>query len=250
MLYIFTDMDEMDPTIDIKIKEFRKSRKLSQEELADSLGISRQSVISLEQGKSLPSLPLAVSLCRFFDTAFEEIFAMGNEIEESINKTYNNNLKLIPENSGGKENHMVELEPWRPFRETVTLRDAIDRLFEDSFIAPSKTGATMPKIDIKDEKDAVVVRAELPGIAEENVDIEIQDNVMTISGKKAEEKEEEKEGYYYKESHSGAFSRSFTLPAEVVADEASADMEKGVLTIRVPKIEPKKAAKVKVSTKK
>jgi len=142
-----------------------------------------------------------------------------------------------------------ELGPWRPFREMVSLRDAMDRLFEDSVITP-KSAAVMPKIDIKDKKDAIVVRAELPGMVEEEIDVEINEGVMTISGERKEEKEKEEEGYYYKESHSGTFSRSFTLPAEIKEDKAQAEMKDGILTVTIPKIAPKKATKIKVTPKK
>lgn len=141
-----------------------------------------------------------------------------------------------------------ELGPWRPFREAVSLRDAMDRLFEDSVITP-KTIGTMPRIDIKETEDAIVVKAELPGIEEEKVDIEIMDNVMTISGEKAEEKVEEGEGYHYKESHTGTFTRSFNLPADVKADSAQAEMKNGVLSITIPKVEPKKAKKISIRAK-
>jgi HSP20 family protein len=124
----------------------------------------------------------------------------------------------------------------------------MDRLFEDSVITPKSIGA-MPKIDIKETKDSIVVKAELPGIEEDKVDVEIMDNVMTISGEKAEEKVEEGEGYHYKESHTGTFQRSFSLPADVKAEKAEADMKDGILTIKVPKIEPKKAKKVSIKSK-
>ena len=142
-----------------------------------------------------------------------------------------------------------EMSPWRPFREAVSLRDAMDRLFEDSVITPKTIGA-MPKIDIKETKNAIIVKAELPGIDEDKVDVEIMDNVMTISGEKAEEKVEEGEGYHYKESHSGAFQRSFSLPADVKAEKAEAEMKNGVLTISVSKVEPKKAKKIAIKPKK
>ena len=143
----------------------------------------------------------------------------------------------------------TELEPWRPFREAVSLRDAMDRLFEDSVITP-KTAGVMPKIDIKDKKDSIEVKAELPGLKEEDIEIEVSDGVMTISGEKKAEKEEQEEGYYYKESHTGTFSRSFTLPADVKEEKAEAEMKHGILTILIPKIEPKKATKVKIAPKK
>jgi len=253
-------MDEKDITIENKLKEFRKKSSLSQEELADELGISRQSVIALEQGRSMPSLPLAVSMCQFFHAAFEDIFEFEREMDARINEDFNNllaeneniNKKVsIPENGIGKEKRMVELEPWRPLRETVSLRDAIDRLFEDSFITPSKLSTVMPKIDIEDKKDRVIVRAELPGVDEKDINIEIIDNTMTISGERREEKEEKEgdKGYYYKESHTGAFSRTFTLPSDVVEEKATAEMENGVLTVSVPKVAPKQAKRVEVRKK-
>ena len=236
------------------IKDFRKKHNLSQGELAEALGVSRQSVIALEQGRSLPSLPLVISICDFFQSTFEDIFSIHREIENEIKKvedSINNEIINLKHLNGplalpsGKENIMAnEMEPWRPFREVVSLRDAMDRLFEDSVITPR--GMAMPKIDIKDKKDAVEVRAELPGMKEEEVEVEISDGVMTISGERKEEKEKEEEGYFYKESHSGSFSRSFTLPAEVKENEAEAEMKNGILTIKLPKIEPKKATKVKI----
>jgi len=251
-------MDEREIPIEIRLKEFRKRNNLSQEELADELGISRQSIITLEQGKSMPSLPLAVSLCRFFNAQFEDIFEFENELENEIAAVHDFHspisIKIIndPNLGSEKENTMVDLEPWRPFRESVSLRDAMDRLFEDSVIAPVKGAGVMPKIDVKDAKGAIVVKAELPGIREEDINVEILDGVMTISGEKKDEKEEkdESKGYYYKESHSGAFSRSFSLPSDVLADKASAEMVNGVLTITMPKVEPKKAQKVTVKMKK
>lgn len=228
-----------------RLREFRQRNKLSQEDLAGELGISRQSVIALEQGKHMPSLPLAINVCRFFDSAFEDVFQLHDEISREIDKAFEteNNIKIINKpKEAEKENKMNELEPMRPFREMVSLRDAMDRLFEDSVITPKSVG--MPKIDVKDGKNEVVVKAELPGISEDELDIEVCDGVMTISGEKKEEKEEEKEGYYYKESHSGAFSRSFSLPSDVDEEKAEADMDKGVLKITLPKIKPKKAKKV------
>lgn len=255
-------MNEEDLSIENNLKDFRKSHNLSQEELANKLGISRQSIIALEQGKSMPSLPLVVTMCRFFNSSFEDIFNLGDQIKNDVEEMINNdiNIKVInnahglnsnfEQADGRKETIMSsEMEPWRPFREMVSLRDAMDRLFEDSVITPKTGSSMMPKIDIRDKKDAVIVRAELPGVAEEDIDVEISENVMTISGERKEEKEKEEEGYYYKESHSGAFSRSFSLPSDVKGEKASADMKNGVLVVTIPKLEPKKATKIKVAKK-
>jgi HSP20 family protein len=237
-----------------KLRDLRKEHDLSQEELADSLGISRQSIIALEQGKYMPSLPLVVSMCQFFDSAFEEIFDFEREIDQMLNEN-TNPIKIIsnshPINLGeGKETEMPrELGPWRPFGDTVTLRDAMDRLFEDSVVTPTMKMGGMPKINVKETKDSVVVKAELPGVAEEDITVEVADNVMTISGEKKEEKEEKDEGFYHKEMYSGSFSRSFTLPSEVKSEKAEAEMDNGVLTVSVPKVAPKQAAKIAVKKK-
>jgi HSP20 family protein len=237
-------MIEKEIIITNNLKYLRKQHELSQEELADKLGISRQSIIALEHGKYMPSLPLAVSMCNLFDSAFEDIFEFEREIDEMMDKHFDKNIINYKEATMPND-----LGPWRPFREAVSLRDAMDRLFEDSVITPKTIGA-MPKIDIKEPKIAIVVKAELPGIEQDKVDVEIIDNVMTVSGEKTEEKVEEGEGYHYKESHSGVFERSFSLPADVKAENAEAEMKNGVLVITVPKIEPKKARKVTIKPKK
>jgi len=247
-------MEEKDFSIENRLRDQRKQKKLSQEELAEALGISRQSIIALETGKTLPSLPLAVSICRFFNSAFEEMFEFEREISEEIEKTFSdaNNINIISDSDDESElrrkETKMELQPWRPFREAMNLHDAVDRLFDDNYVSPLRSLGGMPKINIKDKGDKVLIEAELPGVAEEDINVEILDDIMTISGEKKEEKEEsgKDKGYYYKESHSGAFSRSFTLPADVVADQAEADMKNGVLKVTVPKIEPKKAKKISI----
>lgn len=278
-------MNTEESSIENRLKDLRKKQHLSQEELAEALGISRQSVIALEQGKYLPSLPLVINMCKFFHSPLESIFEFEMEIESEIDNIIDEQKNIInvdgpirlpsqsiepsrshsslslrvhpSESKTGlvvdKENIMPnELGPWRPLREAVSLRDAMDRLFEDSVIT-SKGTVGMPKIDIKDKKDAIEVRAELPGMEEDEIEIEVADNVMTISGEKKEEIENPPaggEGYFYKESHSGSFSRSFTLPADVKEEKAEAEMKKGVLIVTIPKIAPKKATKVKVTPKK
>jgi len=254
----------MEQNIKSKLRDLRVQHHLSQEELGEKLGISRQSVIALEQGKSMPSLPLVVHMCNFFNSAFEEMF----EFEREINEMFNSGPKIVVKNiseagdenrqninnspealdGAKKERNMPGfMKPWEPFRE-VSLRDAMDRLLEDSVVTPTRSMG-MPKIDVKETKDNVVVKAELPGVAEEDVTVEVSDGIMTISGEKKGEKEEEREGYYYKESFSGSFSRSVSLPSEVKAEKTEAEMDNGVLTVTVPKVEAKKPHKVAVKKK-
>lgn len=247
-----------------KLRDLRVEHHLSQEELGEKLGISRQSIIALESGKSMPSLPLVVQMCNFFNSAFEEMFEFEREIDElfergpkivinKISEASGLDHELKNNSSGASDGTNMErnmpgfMKPWEPFRE-VSLRDAMDRLLEDSVVSGTR-GVGMPKIDVKETKDAVVVKAELPGVAEEDITVEVSDGVMTISGEKKGEKEEEREGYYYKESFSGAFSRSISLPAEVKAEKTEAEMDNGVLMITVPKVEAKKPTKIAVKKK-
>ncbi len=250
-------MEDKDLEIDNRLRELRKEHDLSQEELAEALGVSRQSIISLEQGRSLPSLPIVIQLCRFFDRAFEDIFRFQREIEKEINNAFCSDkirINVVDRPNlieAGKENMIGELEPWRPLS-AVSFGDVVDRLLSDNVVS-RRGGVTMPKIDIKERKEDFVVKAELPGLKEDEVDIEVtSDGIVTISGEKKEEKEEkeEEQGYFYKESYAGSFSRSFSLPSEVIADKAEADMENGVLTIAVPKARPEKTQKLKVTAKK
>jgi len=105
-----------------------------------------------------------------------------------------------------------------------------------------------PSIDIFEEGDDVVVKTELPGIDRDNIDIDLTDNAITISGEKKKEEKVEKKNYYHLERSYGSFSRSFTLPAEVQTDKAKATFKNGLLEVRVPKTEEakKKTQKVKI----
>lgn len=110
------------------------------------------------------------------------------------------------------------------------------------------TEELMPSVDIFEEKDDVVVKAELPGIKKEDLDITLTDDTISISGEKKKEEEVSKKNYHRWECSYGSFSRSFTLPAEVQSDKAKAQFKDGVLEIRIPKTEEavKKEKKVKI----
>jgi len=134
---------------------------------------------------------------------------------------------------------------WEPARE---LRD-MNRLF-NTFFEPS-TGAVMrrwsPAMDLVETEDNYVLRADLPGVSEGDVKIELDDNVLTISGERKSAHKEAKEGYYRVERAYGSFSRTLTLPEGVDADAISASFDRGVLEVRVPKPEQRKPRKVEIS---
>jgi len=104
-----------------------------------------------------------------------------------------------------------------------------------------------PSIDIYEEGDDVVVKAELPGMKKENIEVDLTDDTITISGEKKKEEKIERKGYYRHERSYGSFARSFSLPSEVRTDEAKAEFKDGVLEIRIPKTEEAKKKVKKVT---
>ncbi len=141
---------------------------------------------------------------------------------------------------------------WEPFREMVTLREAIDRLFEESLVRPGRLFAPAfegPAIDMYQTKDDVVVKAALPGLKPEDIDVSISGDVLTIKGEFKADEKVEKEDYIYQERRLGQFCRQMTLPTQVKADKAQAEFEHGVLTLKLPKSEEVKPKSIKVKVK-
>jgi HSP20 family protein len=144
---------------------------------------------------------------------------------------------------------------WEPARELATIQNEMNRLFNTFFEAPQTGGngqgqalrRWIPAMDLVETGDDFVLRADLPGLAENDVNIELEDNVLTVSGERKAEHEERKEGYYRVERASGSFSRSLTLPDGVNPDRVRASFDKGVLEVRIPKPEQRKPRKVTIS---
>jgi HSP20 family protein len=148
----------------------------------------------------------------------------------------------------------MAIERWQPFSELMSLRQAMDRLFEDSFIRPSRAltafgEVTVPALDVYQTPNEVVVKATLPGVKSEDVSIDISGETLTIKGETKAEQEIKKEDYLYQERRYGAFSRSVVLPGELKTDKAEATMEDGVLTLSIPKAEEVKPKAIKVKAK-
>ena len=153
---------------------------------------------------------------------------------------------------------MADLVRWEPFRDMMTLRDAMGQLFEESMVRRSPFGvwpfgrredAATPAVDMYETEGEVMVKASLPGLKPEEVDITITGNALEIRGETKEETEEKRGDYYYKERSFGTFQRSLTLPVEIKADEAEAAFENGVLTLKMPKAEQAKAKQIKIQAK-
>jgi HSP20 family protein len=141
---------------------------------------------------------------------------------------------------------------WEPVRELNTIQNEMNRLFNSVFDTPLPNGSAgvrrwIPAMDLVETDDDFVLRADLPGLSEGDVNIELEDNVLTVSGERKSEHEERKEGYYRVERASGSFSRSLTLPEGVNADAIKASFDKGVLEVRIPKPEERKPRKVAIT---
>jgi len=142
---------------------------------------------------------------------------------------------------------------WRPGRELSTIRDEVNRLFDDFFSGlPERRrelleGEWLPSVDIAETDDSVVVKAELPGVEQNDVSITIVNDVLTLKGEKKEEKEINKENYHRVERSYGSFQRSLSLPTGVQSDKTKATYKDGVLTITIPKAEEAKPKTIKIN---
>lgn len=144
---------------------------------------------------------------------------------------------------------MADLIRWEPMGVT-SLRQAMDRLFEDSFVTSSgllpARWTEQPAVDVYQTETDVVVKASMPGMKAEDVDISVTGDVITISGEHKEEKEVKEKDYFRKEMRYGSFTRSLPLPVAVKVDKADAEFKDGVLTVTLPKSEAAKPRSVKV----
>jgi HSP20 family protein len=139
---------------------------------------------------------------------------------------------------------------WTPFRDLVT-REKMDRIFEDTFTSQGEekdmaASNWTPSVDIHENESELVLSAEVPGIEDKDIEIEIENNTLSIKGERKIEKETKEENYHRIERSYGSFYRSFTLPTNVNQDNIKAEYDNGVLRISLPKKPELKSKKVKV----
>jgi HSP20 family protein len=146
---------------------------------------------------------------------------------------------------------MSNLIRWEPAREMMSLRDAMDRLFDDAFTRPLslRDGWSAPAIDMYQTDDEIVVKAALPGIKADEVQINITGDVLTLKGEVRHEEEKKEKAWHIREQRFGSFERSVALPTAVVSDKAKAEFENGILTITLPKAEEVKPRTITVKAK-
>jgi HSP20 family protein len=146
---------------------------------------------------------------------------------------------------------MTMLTRWDPFREFVTLQDRMNRLFHDSYgdnrDEALTTTSFAPPVDVYEDEHNVVLKLEVPGIDEKDIDVRIENNTLTVHGERKFEKDEKEENFRRVERSYGSFTRSFTLPSTIDAEHVTADYDKGVLKIKLNKKEEAKPKQIKVN---
>jgi HSP20 family protein len=147
----------------------------------------------------------------------------------------------------------MTLTKWDPFKDLVTLQDRMNRLFDESVrnVRPGDEALSSaiwsPAVDIYETEDQVVVKAELPEVNQKEIDVQIENNTLTIRGERKFNKETKKENFHRIERAYGSFSRSFTLPSTIDQEAIHADYKDGILKISMPKREETKPKQIKVA---
>ena len=156
-----------------------------------------------------------------------------------------------------KEKEKREVTPWRPFAELARIEREMGRRFEGFLGRPwfglwpehprfREIGFPEPAVELYEEKDDVVIKAELPGMKKEDLEINISDNLLTLKGEKRKEEEVKEKGYYYSERSYGAFTRTIEIPKAVRTERIHASFKDGVLEVRLPKTEEAKRKEIKI----
>jgi HSP20 family protein len=148
---------------------------------------------------------------------------------------------------------MANLTRWDPMQDMLSLREAMNQLLEESFVAPSQTrggrGFNLA-MDLSETEDGYIVEAAVPGVKPEDIEITVENNVLTIKGETRQEKSEKQQHFHRVERSFGSFQRTIGLPTTVKADAINASLENGVLRLEIPKAEEVKPRKITVNASK
>jgi len=147
---------------------------------------------------------------------------------------------------------MTVITRWDPFREFSTLQDRMNRLFRESYGPEGReealaTTSFAPAVDVYEDEHNVTLKIEVPGIDEKDIDVRIENNVLTVHGERKFEKDEKEENFRRVERQYGSFTRTFNLPTTVDAEKVSAHYDKGILKVALPKKAEAKPKQIKVS---
>jgi HSP20 family protein len=146
---------------------------------------------------------------------------------------------------------MSNLSRWDPFQDMLSLREAMNQLLEESFVRPAqgRSGQPgyVPALDLSETEDGYLVEAAVPGLKPEDLEITVENNVLTIRGETRNENEDKQRSYHRVERRYGSFQRTIALPSTVKTDAIQASLENGVLRLEIPKAEEVKPRKINVN---
>jgi len=226
-------MDE----VKLLLRDLRQAKELSQDELARQLGVSRQSIISLEQGEYLPSTRLLLDMINFFNCSVADLFS-GVEL---------NNLE-----EGGES--QMQIMRYDPFQAIDKMHEDITDMVEKSFGRvdwPRALGASIGAMNIHETDKTYEIEVQVPGFKEDEINVELSEDSLTISGsKKEEQKEKEGRNTVRREWEQSQFSRSIRFAQPIDEKKVEAKLEDGALIIVAPKVEPTKPKTTKITVKK
>jgi len=145
---------------------------------------------------------------------------------------------------------MATITRWDPFQDVLSLREAMNQLMEESFVRPTAAQGGqnfVPALDLSENAEGYLVEAALPGIKPEDVEITLENNVLTIKGETRQEADNKQRNFHRVERRFGAFQRTISLPTTVKADQIQASLTNGVLRLEIPKAEEVKPSKISVN---
>src|SRR3989344_2078062 len=233
----------MSAELRLLLRDLRQAQDLSQDELARQLGISRQSIISLEQGAYLPSFPLLINMIHFFNCSLEEL------VEGAPKLIQQENNQDIEE--GGEQD--MQIARWDPFQAIDKMHDEMGDVVERTFGRvdwPRALGTTAGAMNIHETDKEYEIQVQVPGYKENEINLEFSDDTLTISGEKKVEEKEEKKNTIRREWAHASFSRQVRFAQPIKDERVEAKLSDGTLTIIAPKVEPVKPKIKKIEVKK
>ena len=144
---------------------------------------------------------------------------------------------------------MATITRWDPFQDALTLREAMSQLFEESVVNPTsaRRGQYIPALDLSETPDGYTVELVVPGLKSDNLDITVENSILTIKGEIKQEAQDKQRNYHRVERRYGSFVRTVSLPTTVKADQIQAELKDGLLRLDIPKAEAVKPRKISVS---
>lgn len=233
----------MSTELKLLLRDLRQAQDLSQDELARQLGISRQSIISLEQGAYLPSFPLLINMIHFFNCSLDELVEGAPKLVQQVN---NQNIE-----EGGEQE--MQIARWDPFQAIDKMHDEMGDVVERTFGRvdwPRALGTTAGAMNIHEMDKEYEIQVQVPGYKENEINLEFSDDTLTISGEKKTEEKEEKKNTIRREWAHASFSRQVRFAQPIMDEKVEAKLSDGTLTITAPKVEPVKPKIKKIEVKK